>query len=147
MIDTRAFHIWTGLEHAKDGIHPYGGNITEIYPLHLFPDKPVDKPWEQAGKTLYAILKQFCSANNVCASVDGREIGDWMNKYKFFRKCDVKIYEGKPIIDLNEADEPIFQSKESEELFKKIENTILKDKEKHESDNEEGLCSSYVALT
>lgn len=92
MIETKAIHIWAGLEYAMNGKHPYGGDITEIYPQHLVSDNSTDDHWIQAGKTLYTILKQFCMANSVCASVDGRQLGDWMNEYRFFRKCDVRIY-------------------------------------------------------
>jgi len=130
MIETGAIHIWAGFEHAMNNVHPYGGDITEVYPQHLVPDKPIGDPWIQAGKTLYALLKQFCLVNDVCASVDGRQLGEWMNEYRFFHKCDIRIYKNESIH--SETTEavllPIFQSRESEKLFRKIENAIHRDK-------------------
>ncbi len=130
MIETKALHIWMGLELAKDGKHPYGEDITEIYPLHLIPEEPVGNPWMRAGKTLYELLKQFCQLNRVWASIDGRRMGEWMNEYKFFHKCDVRIFEDKQEEVVDEPLlAPIFQSKQSEDFFRTIENAILRDKE------------------
>ena len=93
MLDISALHVWNCLELAKKGEHPYGGDMAEVYAQHLAPHEPVEDSWEYAGKALYALLQQFCKVNGVCASIDGRLIGDWMNDYKFFHKCDVRIFD------------------------------------------------------
>lgn len=134
MIETGAIHIWAGLERAMYGVHPYGGDITEVYPQHLVPDKPTRDPWIQAGKTLYALLKQFCLVNDVCASINGRQLGVWMSEYRFFHKCDIRIYKNESIHSetTEPALQPIFQSRESEKLFRTIENATHRNKKREQ---------------
>lgn len=92
MIDKDALYVWASLEQARNGVHPYGGDMVEVFAQHLAPGEFDGDQWLEAGKTLYAVLRQFCMVNGVCASVDGKEVGDWMNDYRFFHKCDVRIY-------------------------------------------------------
>lgn len=99
MFDISALYVWNCLEQARDGKNLYGGDIAEVYAQHLAPNEPVEDQWKHAGKALYALLRQFCNTNRVSAFVDGRPIGDWMNDYKFFHKCDVRISNDEQGID------------------------------------------------
>jgi hypothetical protein len=88
------FHIWSRLEQASNNRDPMYGDMTEIYVQHLLPedlDYQLKDLWKQAGKALYSILTEFCNLHNARAFVDGKEIGEWMNDYSFFHKCDVRI--------------------------------------------------------
>lgn len=103
MLDISALYVWNCLEQARNGENLYGGDVAEIYAQHLAPNEPVEDPWKHAGKALYALLRQFCNANRVSAFVDGRPIGDWMNNYKFFHKCDVRISNDEQRIDTGDG--------------------------------------------
>lgn len=93
MIDASLLYVWDCLERAKESKHPYGGDVAEIFAQHLVPKEPTNDQWKHAGKTLYALLEQFCKVNRVEATVNGRKIGKWMEEFNLIHKCDVRIYE------------------------------------------------------
>lgn len=91
MNSLNTIHIWDALELAKNDIHPYGGNIAELYALHFLPEKSNGDPWKHAGQNLRNLLVAFCHYHNVSVTVNGKPIGDWMDGFKFIHKCDVKV--------------------------------------------------------
>ena len=84
-------YVWFCLEQAKNNRHPYGGDTAEIFAQHCISKDSSDNQWKQAGKNLYTVINQFCNIHKLSASVNGKEIGNWMNDYNFFHKCDVRI--------------------------------------------------------
>lgn len=95
MNSLNTIHIWDALELAKNNIHPYGGNIAELYALHFLPERSDGNPWKHAGKNLYSLLRAFCHYHNVDVTIDGRPIGNWMDGFKFIHKCDVRVIENE----------------------------------------------------
>lgn len=89
-------NVWNNLELAKDGAHPYGGNILEIYAHHFAPSSGTNK-WRVAGQRLYIILEKFRRLHDVDIFVDGKELGPWLNSYSFFHKCDIRVCKDESI--------------------------------------------------
>ena len=89
-------NVWNNLELAKNGAHPYGGNILEVYARYFVPSSGADK-WRVAGQRLYVILEKFCELHDVGIFVDGKELGPWLNNYNFFHKCDIRVSKNESI--------------------------------------------------
>ena len=87
--------IWNALTQAARGTNPYGRSVAEVYVEHLIPrqtnvnDSVV---WVEASKNLHRVITNFCDTNHVQASVNGREVGDWLDSFELRHKCDVRIY-------------------------------------------------------
>jgi hypothetical protein len=88
--------VWQCLTQAKEGTNPYGRTVAEVYVEHLIPRQvPTNdrQVWVEAGKNLHGIIRDFCNINHVSASVNGVEVGDWLDGFELRHKCDVRIYE------------------------------------------------------
>ena len=94
---TDTLYVWNCLAQAKEGINPYGRTVAEVYVEHLIPrlEETTENTWREASRNLHKVISNFCDVNCVQASVNGREIGDWMDDYELKHKCDVRIYKGK----------------------------------------------------
>ena len=92
--------VWNVLDQAKNGKHPYGIDIAEVYVKHLLPHSlevaSAADAWKQASRNLHTVLRNFCDLNCVKASIDGIEVGDWLDNYELKHKCDVRIYREEP---------------------------------------------------
>jgi len=108
MKSLNTIHIWNGLEMAKNKVHPYGGDILEIYSHHLLPNVPDGDPWVHAGRNLHSLLTAFCHYHNVKAIVNGKQSGEWLDSYKFIHKCDVRIVNENTISSQKETSRYLF---------------------------------------
>lgn len=106
---SQALALWSQLEQAYYNDNSFGGDTAEVYLYAVTPYCPavasnakgggiigeiVDDHFRKANESLYAILAKFAHDRETTITVNGRELGEWLQTANFQHRVHVQVIRG-----------------------------------------------------
>jgi hypothetical protein len=105
---TQALGVWSELEQAYYGDNGYGGDTAEIYAYRIqsyspsaliplesgFGAKAREEQANQAGKSLYKLIKKFCELRECSIEVESAD-PEILLRDGLFHRCHVRVLRNK----------------------------------------------------
>jgi hypothetical protein len=102
----QALEVWSHLEQAYHGVHPYGSNTAEVYVYHFMSGAPrplnmlespgimgelVRESYDTANHAMHDLFVLFGKNRDAQIEVEGKELGEWVKTARFCHRVHVKV--------------------------------------------------------